>query len=244
MDTPISIPTRAAGPTSNQPARHDVYGLIHKGLRSFMLDTLTRLGQLNCASAPQVAGALGQARALLEQLRLHLLHENTFLHTALEVRRPGASVATAVEHADHERAFADLLSQVNQAEGALARGQLTELAAYVKTLYLSLSFFVAENLAHMYREETEITQLLWQLYSDDELRGIEGAIVASETPEEIGVSMRWMLPSITPQERAALLGGAKQALPAPAFAQLMNLARGALAPEQYRELEVALGPAA
>lgn len=32
----ISIPTRAAGPTGNQPARHDVYGLIHKGLRSFI----------------------------------------------------------------------------------------------------------------------------------------------------------------------------------------------------------------
>lgn len=226
-----SIATTSA--TSHSARRHDVYGLIHKGIRSFMLDTLSRLGRVDADCPADVAAALGQVGALLEQLRNHLRHEDAFLHTALEQRRPGSSVVTAVEHADHQRAFTEL-------QGLLARcGQssASELEASVKALYLNLSFFVAENLAHMYREETETTDLLWQLYTDDELRRIEGAIVASETPEEIGASMRWMLPSITPQERRAMLGGAKQGLPPEAFAGLMGLAQSVLDGEQFRRLE-------
>lgn len=232
-----SIATLSPASSQKKARRHDVYGLIHKGIRNFMLDTLSRLGRVDCAAPAEVAGALGQVGALLEQLRNHLRHEDTFLHSALERRRPGTSVVTAVEHADHQKAFTELQSLLERCE----QGHPAELGEGVKALYLNLSFFVAENLAHMYREETETTELLWQLYSDDELRQIEGAIVASETPAEIGQSMRWMLPSITPQERAALLGGAKMGLPPEAFAGLMGLAESALDGDQYRRLQRDLG---
>ncbi len=78
---------------------------------------------------------------------------------------------------------------IEDCERAFVRGHRAELESTSKRLYLSLSFFIAENLAHMYREETETTRLLWRLYSDDELRGIEGAIVASESPEQLAVGM-------------------------------------------------------
>jgi len=230
-----SIVTHA--PARPEPARHDVYGLIHKGIRSFMLDTLSRLGRVDCAAPDDISAALGQVGALLEMLRNHLRHEETFLHSALERRRVGSSAATAVEHAEHQKAFAALGALLERCRDA----DLSTLETSVKRLYLELSFFVAENLAHMYREETETTSLLWQLYSDDELRQIEGAIVASETPAEIGASMRWMLPSITPAERAALLGGAKQGRPAPAFTGLLALAESALDASQYRRLRSDLG---
>src|SRR5689334_309274 len=103
-----SIATTSA--SSHSARRHDVYGLIHKGIRAFMLDTLSRLGRVDADCPADVAAALGQVGALLEQLRNHLRHEDAFLHTALEQRRPGSSVITAVEHSDHLRAFTELQS--------------------------------------------------------------------------------------------------------------------------------------
>jgi len=234
---------KSAGPASAGTAhgRHDVYGLIHKGLRAFMLETLGRLGRMDVNAMASFSGAVGQTRALLGKLSEHLEHENTFLHSALEARAPGASAATAIEHAGHEQAFEELERLVDACEQAFARGSRAELEGLSKQLYLSLSFFVAENLAHMYREETETTKLLWRLYSDDELRAIEGRIVASETPEQLAVGMRWMLPSLTPNERAGLLGGARQGLPPEAFAGLMGLAEGVLGADEYRQLVSALG---
>jgi hypothetical protein len=82
---------------------------------------------------------------------------------------------------------------------------------------------------------------LWRHYSDDELRRIEGAIVGSETPEELAVGMRWMLPSLTPSERVGLLAGARQGLPPPAFQWLMGLAQEALPSEDFARLVRALG---
>ncbi|MEI9952953.1 MAG: hemerythrin domain-containing protein [Pseudomonadota bacterium] len=228
-------------PAALTAGRHDVYGLIHKGLRAFMLETLARLGRVDVEAAASFSGAVGQARALLGKLSEHLLHENTFLHSALEARAPGGSAATAIEHADHEKAFRELGLLLDACERAFDQGRRAELESATKQLYLSLSFFVAENLAHMYREETETTKLLWRLYSDDELRSIEGAIVASESPEQLAVGMRWMLPSLTPRERAGLLGGARQGLPPAAFQGLMALAQSVLGADEYRQLVNALG---
>ncbi len=98
--------TESAAPVSVRLGRHDVYGLIHKGLRAFMLETLARLGRVDVEVPASFSGAVGQVRALLGTLREHLEHENTFLHSALEARAIGASAPTAIEHADHEKAFA------------------------------------------------------------------------------------------------------------------------------------------
>lgn len=241
MNTMNSVTQTAPASVRAAGARHDVYGLIHKGLRSFMLDTLARLGRADVSVEASFSSAVGQTRALLGKLHEHLQHENLFLHPALEARSVDSSAATALEHAAHEQAFAELERLVLSVERAFGQGGSPELEPLAKQLYLSLSFFVAENLAHMYREETETTKLLWRYYSDDELRQIEGAIVASESPEELALGMRWMLPSLTPKERLGLLGGARQGLPAPAFEGLLRLAEAALEPAEYRQLLSALG---
>lgn len=226
---------RATGP------RHDVYGLIHKGLRSFMLDTLSRLGRVDVSTASSFSAAVAQTRALLGVLHDHLRHENEFLHSALEARSPGSAAVNDREHAEHERAFVALGHMLLGVEHAFAEGGGAELDSRLKQLYLSLSTFVAENLAHMYREETEVTKLLWRHYSDDELREIEGAIVASESPEQLAVTLRWMLPSVTPKERLGMLGGARQGMPPQAFQGVMHLAKEVLEPGDYRQLAGALG---
>ena len=56
-----------------------------------------------------------------------------------------------------------------------ARGR--NRAAALGTLYQRLALFVADNYEHMSEEETHNQSVLWDTYTDDELRAIEGAIV-------------------------------------------------------------------
>ena len=101
----------------------------------------------------------------------------------------------------------------------------------------TLALFVAENFVHMHEEETRHNALLWANFSDAELLGIHGALVASLTPAEQQQSMRWMLPSVSHAERVELLGGMRKQAPAPVFTANLELACALLSPRDWRKLE-------
>ena len=107
-------------------------------------------------------------------------------------------------------------------------------------LYIDLSNFVAENFEHMAVEETHNHALLTRRFSDDELLEIEHRIVAWMTPEELMVDLRWMLPHINADERAAMLGGMKRGAPPEVFGGVMALARDVLTQRDFYKLERAL----
>jgi hypothetical protein len=71
--------------------RHDIYAFIHKGLRAFMAHTLVRTGRLDVHDAAELAEVSEELRALLAICRHHLDNENTYVHTAIAARQPGAS---------------------------------------------------------------------------------------------------------------------------------------------------------
>ena len=65
--TPSSIAQAGASAMrSAEPARLDLYLSIHKALRSFMSDTLVRVGRIDVADAADRDAALAQLDRLLE----------------------------------------------------------------------------------------------------------------------------------------------------------------------------------
>jgi hypothetical protein len=109
-------------------------------------------------------------------------------------------------------------------------------AAAAQALYRRLSLFIAENLAHMHEEEAANNAVLWADYSDDELLQIHDRIVASISPQEMARIIRWMAPSLTPNERALLFGGLQAKAPAEVFRRLLEAARPHLAPRDWNKL--------
>jgi hypothetical protein len=234
----------AAHSGSEEPApvrRHDLYGPIHKGLRAFMQDTLYRVGCLDVGDAAALGATLGQLRGLLAMCQTHLEHENRFVHTALEARLTGASSRTADDHVGHERAIAELSALADDVEHAAAHGETLLAERLARSLYLVLSCFVAENYEHMHYEETENGRLLWALYTDAELREIEDAIVASVSQEQFAMTMRWMLPALTPAERADRVGAARAKMPPQVFQGALGMIRNVLTPGDFQRLLADLG---
>ncbi|HEY9239150.1 MAG TPA: hypothetical protein VIP10_09970, partial [Burkholderiaceae bacterium] len=109
---PFNPVAAASSPAAvNAPERVNLYVEIHKALRSFMCDTLGRVGRVDVLDADELAGTLGQLDALLALCRSHIQHENDFLHSAIEARLPAGSARTASDHDDHFESIAMLRAE-------------------------------------------------------------------------------------------------------------------------------------
>jgi hypothetical protein len=217
-------------------SRYNIYNDIHKALRFFMGDTLHRAARMDAGDDADVAAGLGQVRELLAVLDGHLRHEGQFVHAAMEARRPGSSTGTEHEHGEH-RAAIDALHALCTRVAATA-GHVR--AVHIGHLQRALSVFIGENYVHMNQEETDNNAVLWQHYTDEELLGIEHAIVATIAPEENAALMKWMLPALNPAERANLLRGMRAHAPAPVFDGVFGMARQLLDERDGRKLALAL----
>lgn len=233
-------PSLSSTPSGTSAAgRLDIYAPIHKALRAMMLDTLLAVGRIDVNDCTEMHAVCERVLELADACTSHLKHENDFVHAAMEARRPGSSARIAAEHGEHLAAIAQLREAVSSLCAA-DPGPAQDVAAL--HLYRQLALFVGENLAHMHVEETQHNQLLWSCYSDDELRALEGAIVASLPPAENLCVLRWMIPAMTPDERAALLGGLQMAVPAPVFEAVLQAIQPHLTPQEWTRLMRALEP--
>jgi hypothetical protein len=233
--------TTALRPDAAAPAtrasRMDLYVFIHKALRRFMSRTLDRLGTMDVDDEADREQTLAIAQSLLSMLKGHLQHENDFIHTAIEARRPGAARHTADDHALHLDSIANLEDEVRavrDADGSVR-------TALALRLYRHFGLFVGENLVHMQLEETQNNALLWDLYRDDELATLHDRLVASLPPGELLLCAYWFAAALSPQETAIVFGAMQAKAPAPAFDALLEAARPALDESRWARLCRALG---
>jgi hypothetical protein len=225
----------AAVPTA---PRFDMYTAIHKAMRAMMADTLLAVGRMDPTDTEEVTAISGRVMDLLDLCTGHLEHENTFVHTAIEARAPGASEAVAHDHVEHIEHIA-ALKQAVAAIWASPEGRCPPEAAL--SLYRQLAQFVADNFHHMHTEETAHNAMLWARYTDAELIGIHNALLASIPPAEMMFTLRWLVPYISPAERVGLLGGMREHAPAPAFAAALATVQPHLKLTEWAKLALALG---
>lgn len=223
--------TQAAAP------RLDLYAPIHKALRHCMTDTLLRIGRLDLGNAAAMAAGLAQLEALLRLCEQHLAHENEFVHPAIDARQPGGARRIAGEHVEHLAHIAALRGDVDLLQQAGA-DRRTALAL---RLYHHLALFVADNFQHMHLEETVHNAALWAHYQDEELAALHGRLLASLAPQEVLLTMRWMVPALSPAERIGLLNGMKAEAPPEAFLGVVAHVRPYLDDAAWAQLVPAIG---
>lgn len=216
-----------------------MYEAIHKGLRLFMGDTLARVGRVDVFDAEEMAATLGQLNALLDFCLRHIEHENEFLHTAIRARQPAGASRTSEDHLEHLQT----IEQLRMEAALLLAAPEEERMAMALRLYRHLALFVAENLQHMHVEETANNAALWAHYTDDELMHIHARLQDSISPPDLLHTLRWIVPGLSPVQRAGLMGAVKAQLPAPAFEQLMGTVQPHLDMTAWSKLTRALGVA-
>lgn len=216
--------------------RMDMYTTIHKALRAMMVDTLVAVGRMDPQDEPEVVHTGQRVFDLLEICRAHLAHENTFVHVPMEEQVPGSAAAAAQDHAEHEHHIA----QLSHLTGAMVKAPAALRAPLALALYRALALFVADNLRHMAHEETHHSATLWAHFSDAQLHGMHGRILADIGPQEMATTMRWMIPACNPQERSEILRGMRGGAPEPVFQAVVEGVRPFLDDAGWGKLCVAL----
>ncbi len=219
------------------PPRMDMYALIHKALRAQMADALLALGRMDGDDADNVAATVQRVTALMDVCASHVRHEETFVHPAIEARARGASDAVAHDHQEHLLE----IERIGSAASALPAADPAQRSTMALALYRRLSLFVAHNFEHMHVEETAHNAVLWSRYTDAELMVIHDELVASIPPEEMMRTIRWMIPSMTPAERAMVMGDMRKNAPAPVFDAAMDIVRPHLSTSDWAKLTRSLG---
>ncbi|HKX44559.1 MAG TPA: hypothetical protein VJO99_25605 [Burkholderiaceae bacterium] len=242
--TTLAAPAAAQLPatrTAVAPAvpRFDMYAAIHKALRSLMSDTLLQVGRMDVNDLVELDATLNRVDMLLDLCFDHIEHENGWVHTAIEARRPAGAARTAHDHEEHFESIATLRAEV--AALRAARPQMQAMLAH--RLYQHLALFVAENFQHMHIEETANNAALWALYSDAELHAIHGRLLAAIPPAKELQIVRWMVPACSPMERAAIVGHAKTQMPPEAFLGALAHVRPHLDASGWLKLAAAVGVA-
>lgn len=221
---------------SRPRSRFNMYQSVHKGLRAFMADTLSKVGCTDYTDVAERQDTASQLRSLLDICCQHLAHENHFLHTAMERRSPGSAARCADEHVAH---VADITRLRVGLDDALSASESDQEWTW-QQLYQALSLFVAENYEHMLMEERVHNAVLWQHYSDEELIEIHDALLATIPADEMAIHFRWMLPQLSHPERVAMLSGMRLGMPAELFASQLNTVEALLDTRSWRKLQAAL----
>jgi len=235
--TDTRAPNTASAPAAPAAPRFDMYASIHKALRSLMCDTLGQVGRMDVNDLVDLDSALDRVETLLDFCLDHIEHENGWVHTAIEARRPGGAARTAHEHEEHFESIATLRAEVAALRAA---GPQTQ-ALLAHRLYQHLALFVAENFQHMHIEETANNAALWALYSDAELHALHGRLLAAIPPAKELQTVRWMVPACSPMERAAIVGHAKTQMPPEAFLGVLAHVRPHLDAPGWLKLAAAVG---
>ncbi len=219
---------------ANITPRYDLYGPIHKALRAQLCDTLLRVGRVDVFDELDRRRACDQLTTLLAALRSHLAHEEDFIHPLLESLEAGSAAPVLGEHDDHREAIFEL-------ELLVSNLRATASPRVADSVYRRLACLVADNLSHMEVEESRVQELLWSRFTDAELAALNDRIIANIAPDEMGATLVWMLPALTPAQRAGMLGAMREQAPPPAFDAVVGIARAHLDPPAWIKLTRSLG---
>jgi hypothetical protein len=208
----------------------DLYGDVHRGLRSAHANLMLRLGSTSPGNREQAEHLLAELRSFLALCTVHLKLEDRHYHPALERRRSGSSAAIAGAHAQHYAALVALQELLDAAGTDPARW---------RGLYLAYAAFVAEDLLHMGEEETVMQPRFEELYSAAELRQLNEELVADIGPADKLSFLRIMIPAATRERRRAILGPIRAALPPAPFVGILAALRPVLSDADFDDLTAA-----
>jgi len=217
--------------------RHDLYRDMHKALHAALFDASLRLGRLDTEDPAELQHALQQTQALLALLASHLKHENDFVHTAIEARRPGGAMRTIDEH----RAQLGSIDALNEELGALRSAAVAERAPLAQRLHRHFSAFVTAMLQHVEHARMQNNTALWALYSDDEVIALHQRVWASLPPALRLDALAWMARALNPHELAERLLDLQCSAPPETFGAVLTQARDCLDDTRWARLTRALG---
>ncbi len=210
--------------------RVDLYRNVHMGQRARLFGLAVELGA--AAGPGDLPDLAERCLAMIQELREHADHEDTYIHPLLRERAPEAADALDAEHVRLDA----VLAALDHRARTLPTVPAEALPAAQHDLYLALNELASAYLAHLHAEETVAMPALWERCTDDELGAVFDAFRASRTAEEGLLDLRRMLPFLPPGTRAAIVRAILDGSPIDQADRILDAVSAALGPGQRTRL--------
>jgi hypothetical protein len=210
----------------------DLYRDIHKAIRVNLFEVVVEAGNVDPHDCAARMAHATRVHDLVKFLVFHAEHEDRHVDEAIQQVLPDQAAAIQAEHVELEERMADLIALADLAFEA----DRDDARAAMHDLYLDLASFTSAYLAHQEVEERVVMPALWEAFGIEPLLAIHGAILASISPDLMGLSLSMMLPAMNIDDRTEMLGGMRATAPAPAFAGVCALAKQVLKPSDFDAL--------
>jgi hypothetical protein len=217
--------------------RYNSFNHVHKGLRVMLYTTAEQMQQTDMSKETLAAPVLEQVEEVLYLFESHAHGEDHHFNEPLEQSYPEVATLFEKEHEEDHRLAAVLTHLI--AAYRMSDND-SERATRARELFYAFNEFIAFNLYHMNKEEIELNAVLWEKYSDQEIRMIEQTLVQSIPPQKMMKYAKWMIRGINDTEIIHWLSEVKAFAPAPVFEMLINIAEVELPTQRYQVVADAL----
>ena len=211
--------------------RVDLYGAVHKGLRSLLFETAGLVARTEFERPAEAAAAAVAVERLLAFLEEHAEHEDRALQPVLEELAPDLALALREDHARTHGRHVDIARLLAR----LATATRPERASLGRRLLAAVNALVAVHLVHLDVEEGQANRILWAHRSDAQLLEIQDRILGSIAPERLALWLERILPAAAAGERAGMLATLRRASDEASFAALTAPARRLLGEPAWQD---------
>lgn len=213
------------------PQRIDFYGNYHKALRRALFEFSARTGLLDYDDDAALAGLTTEFEQIAQTLREHSLHEDEYMHPLLARYAPEVLQKMDVQHGTLDPALDTLAEQLRGIASAADR------PAAGMAFYAAINRYIGAYLEHLADEEDIANPILWERCPHDELAQAVARFRGSFALDQVATSFEFMLPALSPSERADLYKTVRDNAPRSVFDTLLGVAEKTLAAVDYDDLK-------
>jgi len=233
--------------THPMSTRENLFRPIHKGIRSMIFVLGLRLGTTdftNLTESNEVALQLKRdlasstSNCILCMLQTHSLHEDRDFFSPVRAFDEDPVKMMAAEHAVIVRR---IYSVAKLCDDLLAIADPEHRIEAGDRLVLEANDLFAFYLAHLNNEEALIVPVMWEHFTDAELRAMRAQFYNTIPLPLFEQWMRWTLPALNVNELTVLLSGMKTDPPPNRFDDAMRIAHEALRPDRWALIQSAVG---
>ncbi len=227
--------------------RENLFRPIHKGIRSMLCELGLQIGVTDFASVRESNEVVARlehelssaaSNCILCLLRVHSQHEERDLFSPLRRHDPDVIALMMTEHHEIARrieALGRTCSELLQTHEGARRIEVGD------RLVLESNDLFALYLAHLNNEEATLVPLMWERFTDEELRAMRGRFYNVLPLERFEGWMRWVLPALNLNELEVLVSGMRTDPPPNRYADVVRLCRELLPTERWQQVEPRLG---
>lgn len=177
------------------------------------------------------------SNCILCLLRAHSSHEEQDYFSAIRPFDEDAVDIMLVEHREIKRRIYWVSKTCNELLDLTDPARRIELG---DRLTLEANDLFAMYLAHLNNEEATLVPVMWERFSDDQLRALRAQFYNAIPLERFEEWMRWTMPALNLNELTILLSGMKSD-PAPSrYEDALRIAKQTLDPDRWATLSAKL----